>query len=232
MRLNNQELYDFFLEKEILVLYHANTVKTSITYFQQNGLISRGAVDTLGLLQTEQTSDEADQILNVWNDIFLDSTDLHTLFGRQNYYGPVLFELDINLIQNTDYDIWITKNNPIYWNVDSSNEERYFQNVEELRTEWDNYDIQKKMITIRNNSTPTLFDYVRKVIVDDPRVKIADGKEGHIHLFNETFKLIKERIPNNHILKGKFITRKCDYCWCRDNYLKQVTPIELKRLFL
>jgi hypothetical protein len=232
MRLNNQKLYEFFLEKNIHVLYHANTVKTSLTYFQQNGLLSRGAVEELGLTQTEQSSDEADQILNVWNDIFLDTTDLHALFRRQNYYGPILFEFDISLVLNNDYHIWITKNNPIYWNVDTTDKERYFQNVEELRVEWDNYEKQKRMITIRENTSPTLFEYVRKVIVDDPRVKIPDEKDGYIRLFNEAFRLIKENIPDNHILKGKFLIRECNYCWCRDNYLKQVGPKELKRLFL
>ena len=232
MRLNNQNLYDFFVEKNILVLYHANTVRTSLTYFQQNGLLSRGAVEKLNLTQTEQSSDEADQLLNVWNDVFLDSTDLHTLFGRQNYYGPVLFEFDISLLQNVDYEVWITKDNPIYWDTDSTDEERYFKNVDELRNEWDNYQRQKKMITIRNNSTPILFDYIRKVLVDDPRVKIPDGNGDYIHLFNDAIKLIKGTIPNEHILKGKFTTRDCKNCWCRDNYLKQVAPRELKRLFL
>lgn len=232
MRLNNQDLYDFFIEKEILVLYHANTVKTSLTYFQQNGLLSRGAVEKLGLIQTEQSSDEADQVLNVWNDVFLDSTDLHTLFGRQNYYGPILFEFDISLIQDLNYEVWITKDNPIYWETDSTNESKYFQNVEELRVEWDNYQRQKKMVTIRNNSTPILFNHIRRVIVDDPRVKIPDGNGSHIHLFNEAVQLIKHNIPIKHQLKGKFITRKCTNCWCRDNYLKQIVPNELKRLFL
>ncbi len=232
MRLDNQNLYAFFTEKNIPVLYHSNTVKTSLTYFEQNGLLSRGAVEELGLIQTEQSSDEADQVLNVWNDVFLDSTDLHTFFGRQNYYGPVLFEFDTTLLQNEEYEIWITKDNPIYWNTDSTDDERYFQSVDELRDNWDNYQRQKKMITIRNNSSPILFDYVRRIIVDDPRVKIPDGNGGHIHLFNEAVKLIKEQIPDGHTLKGKFTTRNCTNCWCRVNYLKQVVPSELRRLFL
>lgn len=231
MRLDNNELYEFLLEKEILVLYHANTVSTSVTYFQQNGLLSRGAVENLGLYQTSQTSDEADKLLNVWNDVFLDSTDLHTFFSRQNHYGPILFEFDVSLIQNEDYEIWITKNNPIYWNVDYTDVQKYFQSVQELRETWDNYERQKKMITIRNNSTPILFDQVRRVIVDDPRVKIKEG-DGHIHLYNETVNKIKAIVDDNHILKGKFTTRICSSCWCRDNYLNQVNKSNLKRLFL
>jgi hypothetical protein len=85
------------------------------------------------------------------------------------------------------------------------------------------------MITIRNNTSPILFESVRRVLVDDPRVQI---KEDEIHLFNETVKLIKENIPIGHILKGKLKTRECTNCWCRDNYLNQVSVPDLKRLFL
>ncbi|WP_448607077.1 hypothetical protein [Paenimyroides ceti] len=228
MRLDNEELFKFFQSKDIQVLYHANTTQTSVTYFNQNGLLSRGAVENLGLRQTKQSSDEADKILNVWNDVFLDSTDLHSYFGRQNYYGPILFEFDIELIKDYQYEIWITKNNPIYWNKDTPLEERYFQNIAELNNDWGKYSTQKKMITIRNNTSPILFEYVRRVVVDDPRVKIDD----EIRLFNETAKIINENVSDGHILKGKFKIRECVNCWCRDNYLNQVGVIDLKRLFL
>ncbi len=148
MRLDNVELYDFFQTKDIQVLYHANTVHTSITYFNQNGLLSRGAVEKLGLSQTNQSSDEADKILDVWNDVFLDSTDLHFLFSRQNYYGPVLFEFNVSLVKNNSYEIWITKDNPIRWNKNTTNKDRYFQNIVELRHGWDKFPKHQKMITI------------------------------------------------------------------------------------
>lgn len=228
MRLDNEELFDFFQSKDIQVLYHANTIQTSITYFNQSGLLSRGAVETLGLSQTKQSSDEADKILNVWNDVFLDSVDLHSFFGRQNYYGPLLFEFNVSLVKNPNLEIWITKNNPIYWNRDTPLEERYFQSVVELNSNWEKYSRQKMMITIRNNSQPILFESIRRVVVDDPRVIIEDN----IHLFNEAVRIIKDNIPDGHILKGKFKTRECTNCWCRDNYQHQVDVKDLKRLFL
>ncbi|CAM4344675.1 hypothetical protein [Flavobacterium terrigena] len=229
MRLNNNELYEFFIEKNILVLYHANTVSTSVTYFQQNGLLSRGAVENLGLNQTPQSSDEADKILDVWNDVFLDSTDLHAFFSRQNHYGPILFEFDVNLIQDENYEIWITKDNPIYWDSNFTDHQKYFLSVQELRETWDNYARQKKMITIRNNSTPILFDKVRRVIVDDPRVIITNGD---IHLHNEAVNKIKSVVGDKHTLKGKFTTRICSNCWCRENYLNEVHVSDLKKIFL
>ena len=232
MRLDNKKLYDFLIEKEILVLYHANTVRTSLTYFKELGLLSRGAVENKGLIQTEQSSDEIDKVINVWNDVFLDTVDLHSFFPRQNYYGPVLFELSIELVQNTEFEIWITKNNPINWKKESTNEERYFVSMEELIEKWDTIARQRKMITIRHNNTPILFQYVKRIIVDDPKVSFKD-EENKIHVFNETVKIIKEVITNDHPLKGKFITRDCNgYCYCISNYLHQHNKQEIKRLFL
>lgn len=104
MKLNNKDLYNFYKEKNINYLYHANTVGTTITYFQQNGILSRGAVENKGLFQTSQSSDDIDKILGVWDDVFIDTTDLHSYFNRQNHYGPILFEFLTELILNENYE--------------------------------------------------------------------------------------------------------------------------------
>jgi hypothetical protein len=232
LKLNNSELYDFLIEKDIWVLYHANTFRTSLTYFQEYGLLSRGAVESRGLLQTVQSSDEIDKVINVWDDVFLDTVDLHSFFHRQNYYGPILFEFSVNLVKNEDYDIWITKNNPINWKKETPNDERYFNSIDDLKTNWDSIPRQRKMITIRNNSTPILFEYVRRIIVDDPKVTLIEG-EIKTHVFNDCVRNLKEVIIAGHPLKGKFMTRDCKgYCYCTSNYLHQLNVEEIKRLFL
>jgi len=231
MKLNHQDLYNFFVEKNILALYHANTVGTALTYITNGGLMSRGFVEENGLLQTAQSSDEIDKVLDVWNDVFIDTTDLHSFFGRENHYGPILFEFDRELIKDESFDIWITKNNPIYWRPDTTQEDRYFQNMGEVREKWDGIQRQRKMITIRKKSEPILFNYVRRIIVDDPRVSIP-GEQERIHVFNEAFHRIKMTITETHPLKGKFITRTCGSCWCTNNYLNQRSVSEIKRLFL
>jgi hypothetical protein len=227
MRLNNGELHQLFTEKGIIFLNHANTVATSITYVRQGGLLSRGAVQTNGLNQSPQSSDELDKIFNVWNDVFLDTVDLHGYFPRQNYYGPVLFKLSVDLVTNPDFEIWVTKDNPINWTASMTDAEKYFISVEELRNTWDNYQRQKKMVTIRNNSIPILFNYIYEVLVDDPRVKV-----GEVVMFNEAVKGLKEALTINEPLKNKFKIRECNSCFCTANYLQQVAPQDLSRLFL
>lgn len=232
MRLNNQELHNALTEKGIRYLYHANTVATSITFLEYNGLMSRGAIEEKELHQTDQSSDELDKVFNVWNDIFLDTVDLHGYFPRQNLYGPVLFEFDVDLVLNEDYEIWITKNNPIYWETDYTDEDKYFSNVQDLLDNWDNIERQRKMITIRSNRNAILFDNLNKVLVDDPRVIIYKDKNDEIHLFNSTKRAIKEVIEDKIELRNKFKTRICNSCFCRENYLNVVTSTNLKRLFL
>lgn len=231
MKLNNQELYDFFVEKDILALYHANTVGTSLNYFFNNGLMSRGLVEKMGFFQTPQSSDDIDKVLDVWNDVFIDTTDLHSYFGRENHYGPVLFEFDTELVKDETLEIWITKNNPIYWNNHTPMEERYFQSMEEVRSLWDSIQRQRKMITIRNSQSPILFNFVRRVIIDDPKVSFIEN-ETKVYVFNTTYNRIKPVISEIHPLKGKFMARICGSCWCTSNYLNQRTISELKRLFL
>src|SRR5690348_1778209 len=126
MKLNNQALYDFFTEKGISKFFHANTVATSVTFLEEGGLLSRGAVEKKGLYQTPQTSDRIDKIVNVYDDVFLDSVDLHQLFPRQNYYGPVLFVFSNDFLLMENYDMWITRENPKYWNSEMSDDEKYF----------------------------------------------------------------------------------------------------------
>lgn len=230
MRLNNHELYEFFVEKQILALYHANTVGTSITYLQIGGLLSRGAVEEKELFQTYQKTDEKDKIVDVWNDVFLDTNDLHTYFDRENRYGPILFEFDLELVKDESFEIWITKDNPIRWDENTPHVDRYFQNIEELRELWDKIKPERKMITIRNNKSPILFNHVRRVIVDDPKLAINEGNT-QIHLFNNAKGRILDIVTDKHLLNGKFSVRKCEDCWCSKNYSDRSVS-DLKRLFL
>ncbi|MUK47531.1 hypothetical protein GNP79_18495 [Aliivibrio fischeri] len=228
MKLNNLELHQFFQEKEILHLHHANTVATSVSFILSGGLLSRGDIEHSTLTQTIQESDEEDKEFDVWHDVFLDTADLHGYFPRQNLYGPVLFKFDINFLLQDDVDVWITKNNPMYWTAALSNEERYFQSVDELRSSWDQYERQKKMITIRKPGRPVLFSALEEIVIDDPRIQI----HGDTHMFNEMKTALFSSTEGFQGLRDKFIIRECGYCYCRDNYLHQVSTEQSARLFL
>ncbi|RTZ23381.1 hypothetical protein EKN09_09165, partial [Vibrio penaeicida] len=127
MKLDNQELHELLVKKGVTHFHHANSLATAITFIEEEGLLSRGDVEKEDLIQTNQSSDDDDKDFDVWDDIFIDIVDLHGYFPRQNLYGPVLFKFNIDFLLDDDLDIWVTKNNPIYWNHQLKHSDKYFK---------------------------------------------------------------------------------------------------------
>ncbi len=217
---NPKELYDFLERKGIYYLYHANTVSTSCTFFNQGGLLSRGAVERMHLFQTPQDSDSKDIDVGVWDDIFLDVLDLHIKYNRPNNYGPVCFVLSIELLLDEHLpNICITKNNPWYWKTSLENN-NYFSSVDEYKTIFDeSYNestIQRKMLTIRGEDYILQFSkYLKTVLLDNPNINI-DG----INLYDNAFNIIINALINNGYEKNLLQERQCPYpgCYCKYNY--------------
>lgn len=230
MELDALNVLGVLKSKGITHLYHANTVRTACTFIRSGGLLSRGAVEDLGLQQTPQNSDEKDKQFDVWYDIFLDSSDLHTLFNRQNHYGPVLFKFNVDILTKTDLpSLWVTTNNPIYWADDSTLEDRYFQTVEELNNGYTNKSF-RQMITLRNTTSPLLFEpFLEEIILDDPCVRV-----GGVSMVDEAKAALTSAISENEFIFNNVerSIRNCYNCWCRDNYLNQRSAHELKLAFL
>ena len=229
MELNQVEVYDFLKSKGIDYLYHANTVTTAITFLEQGGLLSRGAVERLNLQQTPQMSDGIDKEFGVWNDIFLDSNDLHTRFNRQNHYGPVLFKLNIDILLSPNLpQLWITRDNPTNWNTSYGENEKYFNSMETLK---DVYDVGafKEMITLRNTFEVLPFNpHLVEIILDDPYVSLR--KENVIDKAVESLSEVFNEC-NYDYENVKWTIRECQNCYCRENYLNEVGASKLEQLF-
>lgn len=228
-----EELYGFLASKNIQYFFHANTVKTSCTFIEQKGLLSRGFIETKGLVQTPQTSDEIDKQFNVWNDIFFDLFDLHGYFPRQNLYGPVCFVLDNRFLLDQNLpNICITRDNPIYWKHSMSDDDKYYRSVGEYIDEFEHNKrqkcIQKKMFTIHNTYKKIpLKKYLLKIILDNPRVKVND-----LSLYKEAEKQILYSLEKSGFDKNIFKKRTCSNCFCHENYLNRIDSDELTKLFL
>ena len=115
-------------------LYHVNTVQTAALFLKNKGLLSRGAVEDLGLKQTPQKTDADDKSYGIYYDIFFDSCDIH--YQCRNYcsYGPVSFRYSIDLLEELDDEkkiIEVTKSNPISWK--NSDKQEYYFNETNIR---------------------------------------------------------------------------------------------------
>lgn len=136
-KLPSQEIYQILRDKGVQYLYYANTVSTSQTFIKQNALLSRGFVEENGLIQTDQKSDKEDKLYDVWNHVFLDASDLLSLYSRANYYGPVTFQVKLELLNSPDLPyIFITKSSPMHWKLDTPIESKFYNNVEDVKTEY------------------------------------------------------------------------------------------------
>ncbi|MCY8859094.1 hypothetical protein [Bacillus atrophaeus] len=232
MELNRLELHSFLVQEGIKYLYHANTVQTACTFIEQGGLLSRGLVEDKYLIQTPQQSDKDDKAFNVWYDIFLDNHDLHASFNRQNKYGPVLFKISIDILKDKSIPpIWITKDNPIFWKESQHDNERYYQDLTELKSEY-NINSYKQMITLRFAHTPLFFkDNLIKIIYDNPGVKC-----GETHFYQLGKDALSNAIKNSKFdysnVARKVRDCKPNECYCKDNYLREVTCDTLRRYYL
>lgn len=206
-------------------LYHVNTVQTAITFLKNNGLLSRGAVEDLGLIQTAQRSDDTDKALGIYYDIFFDSCDVHYECNNICFYGPVSFRYGIDLLNDLDAEkkiIEVTKSNPIYWKqIDRDNQ--YF-NEGDIQLQGTGFTLGnfKQHITIVNHHAPLSFTRLESVILDEP-----DNSKKHQELFKKAkdylAKLINDLNKSNST-NVEFIIRTQEQCRqdcrCKENYRK------------
>ncbi len=167
-------------------LYHANSVATSCTFLQQDGLVSRGFVEDRGLEQTSQFSDESDKKNGIWHRVFLDHVDIHDRAGEKNQYGPVLFRFDLNILLGMPVgtEILVTKKNPVHWDDQDPDSERWFQSKDKLAKKI-NFGDFGKMLVIKTPSEMLDFPNRRALIIlDDPQRNLSSGENAYTHAKN------------------------------------------------
>lgn len=168
--MTNETIKRILVEKGVTHLYHVNSVLTACTFLENGGLLSRGAVEDMGLYQTPQETDQNDRDIDVFYDIFFDSVDIHQRSKQLNFYGPVMFVYTVDVIDSLPQDvIKITKDNPIRWNQAMTEDEKYFLSANELSVHYSAGDFTQHF-TIRHQTMPLSFNCLEKIVIDDPEV--------------------------------------------------------------
>lgn len=179
--MTGQEVYKVLKERvgANAKLYHANSVRTSLSLLKLGGLASRGVVTDRGFSQTPQMSDEKDQEYGIWYDSFLDTYDIHSTLKRRNFYGPVLFVMAAELLLHlpAETTVLVTRCNPTKWGG-LPDDQRYFLTSRELVAglQVGYFD---HMITIRSSNGIVPFaGTVERIILDEPRLSAPNvGQE-------------------------------------------------------
>lgn len=180
------EVFDLLTGIQATHLHHANSVTTSCTFLEQGGLASRGFVQSRGLMQTSQSSDDIDKKYNIWHCVFVDHVDIHYRAGRvkgPNQYGPVLFILDLDVLLGlpAGSKVFVTKNNPIHWRDYEPDSARWFQNQVELAANL-NYGDFDKMLVIQTPSGKLDFPNRSALIkLDNPQRTVSSGQDAYTY---------------------------------------------------
>lgn len=166
--MTNKKIKQILISEGVTYLYHADSVETSLSFLKNGGLISRGICEDNNFPQSPQSSDYKDKCLGIYYDIFFDSVDIHMRSKQANYYGPVLFIYDIDVLDEIEEGaIKITKDNPIRWKINSTNDKRYFTEVDDLHMNFHKGNFGQH-ITIVNRQTPLPFDFLSEIILNFP----------------------------------------------------------------
>ena len=167
-----------------------------------------------GLSQTPQNSDKLDKRYSIWFDVFTDSVDIHRRARSENHYGPVLFVLDLRLIEQVYTGrVWVTKRNPTKWRG-KARRERWFQSVEDLNNNF-SYGSFDHMIVFRHCGGELPFRaFLKEIILDDPGMKTDKGAD----LFSVAYGALRLAMTDSKF-DIPIRKRKCaSGCRCKRNY--------------
>lgn len=167
MELKSTEVLRVLKDKGVTQLRHANTVRTVCMFLRQGHLLARGVAHERGLDQTLQQSDRDDRALGIWYDLFFDAVDLHEQFNGRNNYGPVLLDFSLSILERDWIPfVWVAKDNPVRWDVDTPSSDRWFTSIEELEADY-NPNESGHHIVLRNIAgTLRLNTYLKRVTLD------------------------------------------------------------------
>lgn len=222
MELNAKEVLEVLRAKGARYLYHANTVQTSCTFLRRGRLLARGIVSEQQLPQTPQQSDSIDRATGLWFDIFLDAVDIHYRSGGRNFYGPVLFQLDLDLLREAWLPtLWITRKNPQDWSVNDSLTDRYFTSVAELKKGYQLGDFGTMLVLRHVGGVIRLRPYLRSILVDDPNLEWRHSKNNATDVYSMVVGALRASSRESGLVDMPIQRHGCrDSCRCKQQYNK------------
>ena len=214
--MKNIDVLKVLQSRGVTAFYHANSVLTACTFLEAAALLSRGYVEKHKLKQTPQTSDQLDKKYGIWNDIFLDTVDIHDRARRKNHYGPVLFVLNVGSVlndKNLEGKLRITRENPIHWSDGQQPKDRYFETVDEFASYFSFGDFGKHFTFRPDSGKIPLARHLNHILLDDPQDSLGDASA-----FTAALHALEAAAKRGKI-EVKIRKRQCcDECKCLDNY--------------
>lgn len=227
MEILPKRIYEILKDKGVSSIVHANSVRTSCEFLRNRCLMSLEAVDKLSTHAKPVKTDQAGGNYSIWNDIFADTVDIHQHSNRAHEDGPVLLELDIEIIKNTyTGKVWVTKSNPAKWQANLSHERRWFISANDLEDNF-SYGSFEHMIAFRHCAGKVpILGHLKRIVLDDPRLQTSSQQ---VDYFSMAFGALQLAMR-----EGGFDVpiekRACSNgCGCLDNYKSRA--VDTDRMF-
>ncbi len=204
------EVYKRLKGKGLNFLFHANTTRTSKTFLSNGALLSRAYVENNDLDQTPQKSDCKDKRHNIWDYIFLDAIHISNYFGNYNFYGPILFIFNIDvLLQDEIIAVKISQRNPINWRDDDNDEDKYYQTIDDWNAKFftgNKYrDGGNHIILVTNDGKLDIGNCLYGIHIDNPNLFVRDGIDGKRKMIaNAIFEYYKPDLDRLGLLDREF----------------------------
>ena len=229
--LNPAEIYELLRAKGVTNLYHANTVTTAQTFIEEDSLLSRYFVEQHHLEQTAQSTDEMDQTLGLWDDVFLDGFDLHQRSSEPSSFGPVLFVMKLELLLRRDLgELSATRWNPSYWKYHPNWEDRYIMELSELEDHYlaPGVDPARIVFTFTKSERKiTLSKFLYQIILDEPYCSIQNGSNTNFIITKQVQSALRSTMDRNGLTDIPLILRHASSvkptCNCTEQYQKLYT---------
>ncbi len=238
--ISSKSLYKILKDKEVTHLFHANTVATSLTIIEAKCLLSRYQVEVDELAQSFQKSDANDKKYDVWDHVYLDGTDHHKKYGQSNFYGPVLFVFNLELLASQSFQkVYIMRSNPHFWNEKTTEDEKFYRNIEEVN---ENYLTKKGndaqiMFTFRSPGYELkLNKFLFAIGIDEPKIILKMNSGGEMNAGEYIRTVIGTAMKENgigHLPLLKRHQKPMDWCKCHAqyNWMYHTNMTEFKRRF-
>ena len=212
--MTGQEVYAILVARRVTHLYHANTVKTSLSLLNLRGLASRALVEKKGLPQTHQYTDQTDHKYDIWGDVFMDTVDIHARISKRNQYGPVLFVLTVDVLRSLPATarVLVTRLNPTKWHQTASDSEKYFLSAAELIAGLSIGTFDQMLVIRTNDGIVPFMHYLSSIILDEPT--LANGVS---NTFNTAASALHDGATASN-LQVPINRRLCNPCNCIISY--------------
>ena len=173
MEVLSKRIYEILKDKGVSSILHANSVENSCLFLKNRCLMSLETIEKLSSQITIPNSKRNANNYSILNDIYADTLDIHEHTKRVHNHGPVLFELDLEIIKNTYMGrIWVTKSNPMKWDANTHQGRKWFVSASDLEENFSSASFNQMIAFRHSGGKLPIQGYLKRIILDDPKLHI------------------------------------------------------------